>query len=325
MYVTAMGFSRPIGSGSVLPIVTIDNVKESTNKQPVQEPEPDTHEPMTLHWASDICQNREKLRQALASGIDINARDAEVGATALHIMATLGRVEAVRNLLEAGADPNIRLSTGKSTADVLSHNIQHDTGRGKETAEQILQLLQNASQQTKGTTPGINITKCRFWVCLSCTSVLEKMNLEQDIIKYSMPGETLEGRRCECPNCHRSYRAHDVYTGKYDLPREAWTRMQARDGRPIEVTVRKTTEGCFIATSCYGSYDHPAVREFRWFRDHNLIKCPFGRQMVAAYYRTSPSLATFLTQRPKLAAVVRQCILNPIRLVISNLHKKNIL
>lgn len=76
--------------------------------------------------------------------------------------------------------------------------------------------------------------------------------------------------------------------------------------------------GCFIATACYGAYDHPAVQEFRWFRDNRLDQHPWGRRLVDAYYRLSPPIAAFLQERPVVAATVRRCLLAPIlRLVVS--------
>ena len=43
--------------------------------------------------------------------------------------------------------------------------------------------------------------------------------------------------------------------------------------------------GCFIATACYGMYDHPTVVELRHFRDDWLEASDAGRAFVQCYYR----------------------------------------
>ncbi len=50
------------------------------------------------------------------------------------------------------------------------------------------------------------------------------------------------------------------------------------------------TDGCYIATCVYGSYDCPEVWLLRRFRDDYLKKTTLGRNFVRAYYATSPTL-----------------------------------
>lgn len=50
------------------------------------------------------------------------------------------------------------------------------------------------------------------------------------------------------------------------------------------------SEGCYIATSVYGSYDCPEVRVLRRYRDVVLRANPLGRLFVKAYYAVSPFL-----------------------------------
>ncbi len=82
------------------------------------------------------------------------------------------------------------------------------------------------------------------------------------------------------------------------------------DNRPVP-TGPPPKEGCFIATVCYGSYEHPAVLEFRRFRDAYLREMMFGRAFIRIYYRVSPIIAQFLTLRPRLARVIRYYFLQP--------------
>lgn len=48
------------------------------------------------------------------------------------------------------------------------------------------------------------------------------------------------------------------------------------------------TEGCYIATCVYGSYDCPEVWTLRQFRDEILGKSILGRLFIRAYYALSP-------------------------------------
>jgi len=70
--------------------------------------------------------------------------------------------------------------------------------------------------------------------------------------------------------------------------------------------------GCFIATSCYGSVDHPSVEALRYFRDNSLSKSTLGRMFIALYYTISPRIAFQLEKRQALAQLVRQKLLDPL-------------
>lgn len=50
------------------------------------------------------------------------------------------------------------------------------------------------------------------------------------------------------------------------------------------------TEGCYIATCVYGSYDCPQVWTLRRFRDFTLYRTWYGRAFIQMYYRISPKL-----------------------------------
>ncbi len=58
--------------------------------------------------------------------------------------------------------------------------------------------------------------------------------------------------------------------------------------------------GCFVATSVYGSHDHPNVIKLQQFRDRHLLTNVTGRKLVAGYYQVGPTLARFISVRPKL-------------------------
>lgn len=59
-------------------------------------------------------------------------------------------------------------------------------------------------------------------------------------------------------------------------------------GEPV--STEKQNEGCYIATSVYGSYNCPQVMTLRKFRDSTLAKTWYGRCFIKSYYTISPML-----------------------------------
>lgn len=57
---------------------------------------------------------------------------------------------------------------------------------------------------------------------------------------------------------------------------------------------------CFVATACFGDYDHPTVQLLREFRDNELTAAPFGEKAIELYYRFGPALAWFVHRFPIL-------------------------
>lgn len=58
----------------------------------------------------------------------------------------------------------------------------------------------------------------------------------------------------------------------------------------IERREMPSKDGCYIATSVYGSYDCPEVWVLRRFRDSFLKQSLLGRVFINVYYATSPNL-----------------------------------
>ena len=75
--------------------------------------------------------------------------------------------------------------------------------------------------------------------------------------------------------------------------------------------------GCFIATAAYGSYLHPKVEILRDWRDKALLTTSSGRWFVRQYYRYSPPIANFISEREQLQALVRLMLL-PLVLFVSS-------
>lgn len=64
-------------------------------------------------------------------------------------------------------------------------------------------------------------------------------------------------------------------------------------------------KGCFIATACYGMPMAEEVKTLSDFRDEYLMANPLGRFFVRNYYKFSPQLAEYISQRPMLKKFVR--------------------
>ncbi len=67
--------------------------------------------------------------------------------------------------------------------------------------------------------------------------------------------------------------------------------------------------GCFIATAAYGSYETPAVKLLREFRDNRLLTNGPGRKLVDLYYRFSPPSAAWLIRHKGVKPLARIALL----------------
>ncbi len=51
-----------------------------------------------------------------------------------------------------------------------------------------------------------------------------------------------------------------------------------------------SSDGCYVATAVYGSYDCPQVWTLRRFRDYTLAETWYGRAFIHTYYAISPTI-----------------------------------
>ena len=89
----------------------------------------------------------------------------------------------------------------------------------------------------------------------------------------------------------------NIYSQKYDS--FSLSSYRAADPRCEEMalflngvlcTQGTASEGCYVATCVYGSYDCPEVWTLRRFRDDMLGKHFLGRMFIRAYYAVSPAM-----------------------------------
>ena len=82
-----------------------------------------------LHWAASFSAT-EAMRYLLNAGVDVNLRNAGES-TALHTAASAGHVTVVEELLRRGADPTAKESSGETAKDMAM-------ARGLESIVQLL-------------------------------------------------------------------------------------------------------------------------------------------------------------------------------------------
>lgn len=76
--------------------------------------------------------------------------------------------------------------------------------------------------------------------------------------------------------------------------------------------------GCFIATACYGTPMAEEVKVLTRFRDECLLTNPVGQIFVNSYYKASPPLAGFISERPILKDIASK-MLKPLIWLAKNL------
>lgn len=84
----------------------------------------------------------------------------------------------------------------------------------------------------------------------------------------------------------------------------------------------KSSEGCFIATACYGTPDCREVLQLRRFRDEVLSESRLGRVFISQYYFLSPPFARLLQKIRILRTVVKYSIVKPVGFIASRFPKQ---
>lgn len=77
------------------------------------------------------------------------------------------------------------------------------------------------------------------------------------------------------------------------IAEQSLRRERENEDKKSSKSHKKSSEGCYIATAVYGSYDSPQVRVLRKYRDDVLKQTVFGRLFIKIYYALSPTLVKY--------------------------------
>ena len=95
----------------------------------------------------------------------------------------------------------------------------------------------------------------------------------------------------------------ECYEEGYDEGYETARRNSRRSS-----TSGSSSDGCYIATAVYGSYDCPDVWTLRRFRDEVLRASVLGRLFIRGYYAVSPGLARHLGSKQLFQKPVKMAL-----------------
>ena len=95
-----------------------------------------------------------------------------------------------------------------------------------------------------------------------------------------------------------------------------WT-LNPENKWEVEKIAAPSSEWCFIATACSGSYDHPDVISLRQLRDRYLLKRKWGRCFVKLYYQFSPPVAAYISSRSTIRIFIRIMLIKPLAALAS--------
>ena len=95
----------------------------------------------------------------------------------------------------------------------------------------------------------------------------------------------------------------ECYEEGYDEGYETARRNSRRSS-----TSGSSSDGCYIATAVYGSYDCPEVWTLRRFRDEVLRARVLGRLFIRGYYAVSPGLVRHLGSKSLFQKFVKMAL-----------------
>jgi hypothetical protein len=127
---------------------------------------------------------------------------------------------------------------------------------------------------------------------------------------------------------HSGVNTTDI-TGKYSYSGYMWAIINATT-TPSLAQLKGTEWGgyaeprergpCFIAGAAYGTNTGESIDILREFRDEVLLASNLGARLVSLYYKTSPPIANFISEREALRTVVRVGFIDPIVAILNWSH-----
>ena len=134
------------------------------------------------------------------------------------------------------------------------------------------------------------------------TSSIVKMPKTAYAGNYASSGPTVSNK----PSSNRSSPPKPIPSYNNTSPKPLYSSSskisQSSSSRP------QKSEGCYIATMAYGSYDHPQVLVLRKYRDDVLLESRGGRLFVKLYYWLSPKAVSIFRGHDGINMLIRNCL-----------------
>lgn len=97
-----------------------------------------------------------------------------------------------------------------------------------------------------------------------------------------------ENRKNFIEKIHAAIEKIQEYEPEYSLSEEISSVEETKV--KYELLQNESSDGCYVATAVYGSYDGPEVWTLRRYRDNMLSKTWYGRAFIYLYYAISPTI-----------------------------------
>lgn len=236
-----------------------------------------------------------------------------------------------KNLIELGFDPNdkdILYNTAVSLKEKVAAagTSPEEIAKAKVDADVAICLLKKASDQNHAEAQyalGCVYTK---WGDSTNTYYIEAANCFKRAMRnyskqhsYGKLMELIDKVRRESENYlfrppNQSYERGMVLVSQLDdinsnditdIAKHIEKHKDKYDALQSVLTPKKTVQtnnsnGCFVATAVYGSYEAEEVRVLRQFRDLVLLRHTFTAWTVWVYYKVGPKLASLVSRSPRL-------------------------
>ena len=193
----------------------------------------------------------------------------------------------IKNVEEMHVHLSKRLSREKNENYIYTAYIKDDF------FNRIISVFQSI-EKNKGLS-GIDFAK-HIEKCKNINTQIVNINtdLDSELLNMIKKGESLNAVKHKKENSSLSLAESKAYVDK----------LASENGL-------NKTEGCFIATACFGNYESEEVIEFRTYRDNILLKSKIGRLLVSTYYFISPPIASLISKSDISKRVIRRHILMP--------------
>ena len=149
---------------------------------------------------------------------------------------------------------------------------------------------------------------------MSVFSWKESIEIIQIYTSHVSPGEHLSDIQKIIDESGEKIKKYDSsYIGpKFDI--------EEKETNDFTISNNTQSNGCYIATAVYGSYDCPEVWTLRRFRDNTLAETWYGMGFITIYYAISPTLVKWFGNTTWFKTLWRK----PLDKLVNALNRKGV-